>query len=406
MLHSKSLKQPSMKSSSSKPTSIDLFAGAGGLALGFKQAGFQTRLFSDNDESCIEALDQNFPDVPIIDEDIRQVSGKDILDKSGLAFGELDVLLAGPPCQGFSLIGLRDRNDERSGLIYEFRRIVKEIKPKTIVMENVPGILSAEKGAFINELVRLLKIDGYRILSPLQILTASHFGVPQERKRVFLLGVRKDLKGDLSYPKRTHYSPREQSGQFDPEYLFPGLKRCPSVWDAIHDLPVIDDYEHLVEDDTTPYTTDPQSAYARVMRGMTRDKQSKSHAPKKWDKLICTGCKRTVHGPVLTERCKNTPQGQTLPVSRLYKLKWDDVANTLRAGTPRERGAYSSPRPIHPEQPRVVSVREGARLQSFPDWHRFHPTKWHGFRQVGNAVPPLLARAVAKEIYSFLKTMK
>lgn len=389
-----------------KFTSIDLFAGVGGITLGFEQAGFSSKVAVENDPHCVEALKVNFPKLKVISGDIRDISGNEILKKAGLGVGEVDVVVGGPPCQGFSLIGLRDRNDPRSGLIFEFHRIVSEIQPKIFIMENVPGMLSASGGTFVEKLVELLEKDGYRIVKPIRILNAADYGVPQARRRVFIMGVRKDLDLNLAYPEITHVSPRPQpkaSGTlaFDAALNLP---TTPTVADAIADLPDVDAYEHLVESDETKYTMPPHSQYARIMRGYEPDPASMTKPPAGWPSEVCTGCRRTVHGEVLTKRFKETKNGETVPVSRLYKLSWDDVANTLRAGTPRERGAYSSPRPVHPSFPRVLTVREGARIQSFPDWHRFHITKWHGFRQVGNAVPPLLARAVALSVRKALSS--
>lgn len=369
---------------------LDLFAGVGGLTLGMKAAGLNTVAAIEIDNSCAEIWEQNFPKIPLLHGDIHKYSAKDIkkLLKPGQ---EVDVICGGPPCQGFSLIGLRREDDPRSDLIFEFRRFVKELKPKYFIFENVPGILSAAGGEFYRELIKLFKKDGYNITEPVQIINAANFGTPQARNRVFILGTRKDLPNQLQYPEPKFRSPRDKKKLLD-------LPLAPSVWDAIHDLPEIDKFEHLVEGHEVKYSKKPRSDYAKMMRGEHSDFPVFGRPPKKWDNAICTNCRRTVHGEVLTKRFIETPQGETAPVSRLFKLKWDDVANTLRAGTPRERGAYSSPRPVHPEQPRVISVREGARLQGFPDWFAFHPTKWHGFRQVGNSVSPLVAYAVAQEL--------
>lgn len=381
-----------------KLTVVDLFAGAGGLLLGFEQAGFETVSANEIDEKAIEMLKFNYPWVKVNEKSIEDIRGQDLL--FGYKVGEIDVVVGGPPCQGFSLIGLRDHTDPRNKLVSHFIRIVDEIKPKTFMMENVPGMLSTQKGAFVKKLLEEFDRIGYEVNLPVQILNADDFGVPQRRSRVIVIGVRKDLNLKVSYPKPTYKSPRNKKA-FDDLFSIE-LPSTPTVKDAIFDLPQINKYKHLIDHDDIAYERDPISNYAKIMRGYLNDPLDLSAKPPGWDPLIVTGCKRTIHGPVLEERCRTTPAGQSLPVSRLFKLGWDGIANTLRAGTPRERGAYSSPRPIHPSQPRVISVREGARLQSFPDWIRFHPTKWHGFRQVGNSVCPLLARAIA---YEFKKAL-
>ena len=377
------------------------------MTLGFKQAGFRTLAAIENDPTCVECLKENFKDIKVYGEDVRSITGKELMRDLGLKRGELDVVCGGPPCQGFSMIGLRDPKDPRCGLIFEFYRLVSELKPKFFVMENVPGMLSAHKGKFVDDLIQLLEEDGYVVVKPLRVLNSAHFGVPQKRKRVFIVGVRKDLKVQFNYPKQTHFLPEEieKLKSSLPSDEFSKLKPTPTIRDAIADLPIVEDYPHLIESDSTAYTKRPISLYAKMMRGLISDESSEASTPKHWDSKVCTGCRRTLHGATLKKRCETTPAGQNIPVSRLFKLGWEGVSNTLRAGTPRERGAYSSPRPIHPEQPRVITVREGARIQSFPDWHRFHTTKWHGFRQVGNAVPPLLARAVASAVLKSIKTL-
>ncbi len=375
------------------PIVVDLFAGVGGLSLGFAWAGFHSSLHVENDRTCVEALEKNFPNTPIIDKDIRTVTVAQIRKHFPKPKSEVDFVIGGPPCQGFSLIGLRDPNDPRSGLIFEFHRIVSELRPKFFVMENVPGIISANKGAFLAKLIDLLEGDGYKIQKPITTLVASDFGVPQERKRVFIVGVRSDIDFEFKYPKPTH----KKSNSTDLQKL----PLTPNVFESISDLPDVERFPHLVEGDTVAYTGEPAHAYVQFLRGETKFAGLRLVRPKNWNKLHCTGCRRTVHGPVLTKRFIETEHGKVVPVSRLYKLDPNKVATTLRAGTPRERGAHSSPRPVHPFVPRVITVREGARLQSFPDWHQFHHTKWHGFRQVGNAVPPLLAYNIAKQFAAY-----
>lgn len=380
-------------------TAVDLFAGVGGISLGLQMAGIDPAIGIEFDESCIEALHHNFPEKTVIGKDIRLVSSDEI--KESLKGKDLDLLAGGPPCQGFSLIGLRDPNDERSRLVFEFIRVARDLQPKFLMMENVPGMLSAQKGDFVKEVVKLIEEAGYNVRLPLKVLNAAEYGVPQNRKRVFILASRKDLNILPNYPAPTHLNLRDLK-----EDAFATLPKTPSVGEAIFDLIDIDKYESLVEEDEIFYEKDANTDYSKMMRGELSNSPYANLYKNSWNPKICTGCRRTVHGEVLTKRFIETKQGQTAPVSRLYKLIENDVANTLRAGTPRERGAYSAPRPIHPILPRVISVREGARLQSFPDWHRFHKTKWHGFRQVGNAVPPLLAYAVGKEIKKCLDELE
>jgi DNA (cytosine-5)-methyltransferase 1 len=377
--------------SEKKLVAIDLFAGIGGLSLGLRSAGIEVAASVELDDSCYEIYNRNFPTTRFIHEDIRRIDPMALRAEIGT---DIDVVVGGPPCQGFSLIGLRDPNDDRSKLIFEFRRFVQKLKPKYFVMENVPGMLSAAGGQWVKELIRQLESDGYNVADP-KILCASQFGAPQERNRVFLIGTRKDLTFRAEAPAPTHISARDVlTGRIGSQLL----PVSATVWDAISDLPEIDDYKHLVDQHEVEYDRDPVSAYAKMMRGVGPDANFFGPVPNTWNRSICSNCKRIEHGPVLTKRFIEAPQGTTVPVSRLYKLQWENTANTLRAGTPSSRGSYSSPRPVHPETPRCISVREGARIQGFPDWFEFHPTKWHGFRQVGNSVCPMVAKAVGEEL--------
>ena len=369
---------------------LDLFAGVGGITLGFHAAGIETKAAIEIDKSCAETFPLNFPDIDFYSKSVSDFSNSDI---SQMDFQDVDIINGGPPCQGFSLIGLRDPNDERSKLVFEFRRYVQVIRPKYFIMENVPGMLSAEKGKWIEQLISQLEGDGYSVSDPI-ILNASEFGAPQNRRRVFLFGTRKDLNFHLNAPPPTHWSPRVKYKGDEKESRL----KFVSVREAISDLPVIDKYNHLVDEHEVEYEAQPQSAYAKMMRGRGPLSDFFGKVPKNWNHKVCSGCKRVVHGEVLKKRFAETKCGDNVPISRLYKLKWDDVANTLRAGTPSSRGSYSSPRPVHPEQNRCICVREGARLQGFPDWFQFHPTKWHGFRQIGNSVSPLVSKAVAEEV--------
>jgi len=377
--------------SEKKLVAIDLFAGIGGLSLGLRAAGVEVAASVEMDDSCHEMYNRNFPTTRFIHQDIRLLDPLQLRDELGT---DIDVIVGGPPCQGFSLIGLRDPEDDRSKLIFEFRRFVKTLQPKYFVMENVPGMLSAAGGQWVAELIQQLDSDGYNVAEP-KILCASEFGAPQERNRVFIIGTRKDLPVRASAPVPTHVSARDVLLGKARSQLLPVSA---TVRDAISDLPEIDDHLHLFEGHEVEYDKPPMSAYAKMMRGIGPDANFFGPVPNTWNSAVCSNCKRVEHGPVLTQRFMEAPQGTTVPVSRLYKLQWENTANTLRAGTPSSRGSYSSPRPVHPETPRCISVREGARLQGFPDWFEFHPTKWHGFRQVGNSVSPMVAKAVAEAI--------
>ncbi len=169
------------------------------------------------------------------------------------------------------------------------------------------------------------------------------------------------------------------------------------MWDALRDLPEAEDFDELVGSDSVRARFDEPSRYALMLRGLTNGEEDYSH-PRLYDRDVLTSSARADHTALSRKRFAATPHGDTEPVSRFHKLDPKGVSNTLRAGTASDRGAFTSPRPIHPFSARCITVREGARLHSYPDWFRMHASKWHGFRQIGNSVPPLLARAVAAQI--------
>jgi DNA (cytosine-5)-methyltransferase 1 len=171
----------------------------------------------------------------------------------------------------------------------------------------------------------------------------------------------------------------------------------PTVFDAIGDLPDIDRFPELLNCDVLEYPLNGGSEYALKLRGALPDTSNYSH-PRQHDSAKLTGSLRAEHTQKSRDRFSNTEPGKTEPISRFLRLAKNGVCNTLRAGTATDHGAFTSPRPIHPIWSRCISVREAARLHSYPDWFRFHRTIWHGFRQIGNSVPPLLARAIGAEV--------
>jgi len=363
------------KSNANRPTAIDLFSGAGGLSLGFEQAGFDIISAIEIDPIHAAVHKFNFQNCNIICRDIIDLTGDDLCLNN-----EIDVLIGGPPCQGFSLIGKRDIDDPRNSLVAQFFRIVKEVRPKYFVMENVQGLTVGYAKKYLEEMISQIELFDYRIVKPYKVLNAKDYGVPQSRQRLFLLGYRND-QIELRYP--------EKQGD------------TPTVNDAIGDLPNIDSFHELLESDKLIYPLNPVSKYAKKLHGSVLDPFDFSY-PRKWKNNTLTGCLRTQHTEKSISRFMATEEGAVEPISRFLKLDPSGICNTLRAGTDRSRGAYTSPRPIHPRDNRCISVREAQRLHSYPDWFRMHSTKWHGFREVGNSVPPLLAKAVASQIVEAL----
>jgi DNA (cytosine-5)-methyltransferase 1 len=363
-----------------RPIGIDLFAGAGGLSLGFEQAGFDIAAAVEIDPIHCATHHFNFPHTQVICASVENLSGAAIRQKAHLGGADIDVVFGGAPCQGFSMIGKRAFDDPRNHLVTHYVRLVKELSPKFCVFENVKGLTVGRHREFLNELMAALGEAGYQVISPYQVLNAADHGVPQDRHRLFLIGARQDQRA-VVYP------------QANPVRV--------TVEEAIGDLPNVDDFDGLLESDIVKTQWKTNSHYAKVLRGLVADIGDFSY-PRRFDANTLTSSRRTIHTELSRQRFAQTVSGDTEPVSRFRKLALDGRCNTLRAGTDSARGAFTSPRPIHPVWNRVITVREAARLHSYPDWFRLHATKWHGFRQVGNSVPPLLGRAVAGQVMKAL----
>lgn len=359
-----------------RPIGIDLFAGAGGLSLGFEQAGFDIAAAVEIDPIHCATHEFNFPKTKTICASVVNLLGADIRSLAGLGDREIDVVFGGAPCQGFSMIGKRALDDNRNQLVFHYVRLVNELQPKYCVFENVKGLTLGKHAKFLEELVEALRDSGYKVLMPYKVLNAANFGVPQSRERLFLIAARND--------------------QPMPEYGGP-LEGCVSVRDAIADLPNADDFSELKESDSVNVNWITYSQYALRLRGAVEDPDDFSYK-RVFDPNLLTCSLTTEHTELSKKRFRETRPGATESISRFLRLDPEGVCNTLRAGTDSARGAHTSPRPIHPIFARVITVREAARLHSYPDWFRLHATKWHGFRQIGNSVPPLLGRAIAKSI--------
>ncbi|MBS9393804.1 MAG: DNA cytosine methyltransferase [Dolichospermum sp. LBC05a] len=367
-----------------RPIAVDLFAGAGGMTLGFEQAGFDILASVEIDPIHCAIHKFNFPFWTVICKSVEETTGKEIRNISQIANQEIDVVFGGPPCQGFSLMGKRSFDDPRNSLVFHFIRLVVELQPKFFVLENVKGMTVGKHQEFIAEIINQFTESGYQVNANYQVLNAANYGVPQNRERLFLLGSRQNIE----LPK------------YPDKMIFPNLK-SPTVWDALQDLPVIENYPELYQQDWIMTEFSKPSNYAKKLRNLEIAKNNYSYK-RQYDLTLLTSSLRSKHSNESMERFASTPHGKIESISRFHKLDPDGLCNTLRAGTPSNKGAFTSPRPIHPFIPRCITVREAARLHSYPDWFRFHPTKWHGFRQIGNSVPPLLAQAVAEEIIKVL----
>ena len=397
-----------------RPVAVDLFCGAGGLSAGLEGAGFDVLCASDYDPVHAATHEFNFPKTTMLCGDIGRISGNDIraaarrgAEAHGISDwdGQVDLVAGGPPCQGFSFIGKRLVDDERNKLVFHFFRLIKELRPRYFVMENVPGMASGGHAGVLKQLIESFEGIGYRFPpGEWAILNAADFGVPQSRRRLFLIGAAESQR-IASFPAASvRPVPRDGSA---PDLSDDEVPLGPTVWDALRDVPNLNRYRRLLKSDTVRLSEEAvaeqearASDYARYLRGL--GPPDELSAPRIWDRELLTASARTVHTSESIRRFKRTRPGEVEPVSRFYRLPPTGLCNTLRAGTGSERGAFTSPRPIHPFLPRVLSNREAARLHSFPDWFRPHTTKWHGFRQIGNAVAPFVGAAVGRSVVEAL----
>ena len=297
------------------------------------------------------------------------------------------------------MMGKRALDDPRNSLVFHFLRLVLELQPKYFVFENVPGLTLGEHRKFLLEVIAEFEKKGYQVKINYQVLNAANYGVPQDRARLFILGCRQGLNLP-QYPQAITTPQISKKSK----YIInnPDLPATPTVWDAIGDLPEVENYAELNDRDWIIAEYGKPSNYSSQLRGISSIENDYSYE-RLFDDFFLTCSTRTKHSSQSIARFQQTAPGKTEPISHFHKLAKNGICKTLRAGTPRNRGAFTSPRPIQPVTPRCITVREAARLHSYPDWFRFHLTKWHGFRQIGNSVPPLLAKAIATEIIRVLQ---
>ena len=373
-----------------RPIAVDLFAGVGGMSLGFEQAGFDVVAAIEIDPVHCAAHKFNFPNTHVIARTVNGLKASDIRVASGIGSRPIDCVFGGPPCQGFSLIGQRILDDPRNSLVLEFVRLVADLNAKTFVFENVKGLTVGKHKNFLNELIAAFDKAGYEVRLPWRVFDAAQFGVPQHRHRLILMGAKKGCALPI-YPE-PGFIPA------DTKIIDSANPIGPTCKDALGDLPNSDRFEVLIVNDSHWTSTSSKcSGYAAELRCLTESAWHFGYK-RKWNNAILTSSARTTHSEISRKRFAETKTGDVEPISRFFKLPPDGLSNTLRAGTDSARGAFTSPRPIHYKYPRCITVREMARLHGFPDWFRFNATKWHGARQVGNAVPPALARAIASKI--------
>jgi len=365
-----------------RPIAIDLFAGAGGLSLGFEQAGFDIPVAIELDPVHAAVHQFNFARCNVMPCSVAAMTGQQIRQAAQISAQQpITAVIGGAPCQGFSVMGRRSPTDPRNALVQEFFRIVHELQPSYFVFENVKGLTLGHHRPVLDAIVTQIAAIGYHLVHPWQILNAGHYGIPQNRERLFLIGAKQSSRLP-SYPPPVSYQVTCQ--------------------EALDDLPDAERFEALLTVDATRVRRPKKlSDYAQQSRCLA-DQGWHYGYHRRWNEKILTNSIRTNHSQRSRDRFANTPPGTREPISHFYRLAADGLSTTLRAGTDSARGSFTSPRPIHYRYARCVTVREMARLHGFPDWFRFHSTKWHGARQVGNSVPPPLARAIAAQLLKAL----
>ncbi len=390
---------------SDSKTCLDLFAGAGGLTEGLRQAGFKSIFANEISPAYSTTLKNNHTESEIETNDIRALDPNKIRKRLGLAKGELDLLAGGPPCQGFSVNApVRSTEDERNHLFLDYLKFVEAFHPKVVLIENVPGMVSFEKGETVSAILASLQKLGYN--ATVRILFAAHYGVPQMRWRTIFIANRIGIDPADMYPIPSHYS--KGRANFTTKYkghslvidtrAIDYLPHHVTVADAIGDLPSLDNGGG---EDVMAYDKKPSSSYQKNLRKGAS--QLFNHS--------CAGL-----GAVNLQRLPHIPPGGSwrdipfdlLPAGmkrarrsdhtkRYGRLHPEGIGSTILTKCDPHWGTY-----IHPEQDRIISVREAARMQSFPDHFRFYGTLSEQYEQVGNAVPPLFAKAIGEAIMPYL----
>lgn len=362
---------------------IDLFAGVGGLSYGFAHDDeFEIIAANEILEPMAKAYSSNHPSVMMYNKDIKDFSLDDLTRDLGVKKGDIDIVVGGPPCQAYSTVGKRLIDDPRGKLFQEYYRILKELRPKLFVFENVKGLLSMQGGDLIKTIIALFESIGYHM--QMRLLNAADYGAPQIRERVILVGTL-DSKPFI-YPKPTHYNP--ELGK--PKYS--SLKPYVTLGEAISDLPSIKTGESATE-----YSCEPQNEYQRLMRANAPAEIHEHEVPKNNAKLVAIMEALPDGGSPKDIAEELRPNSG---FANCYcRLWWDKPSTTIT----RNLGCPSSSRCIHPRDPRPLSTREGARLQGFPDDYVFCGKRGDKHLQIGNAVPTFLSRAIKDSVKSYLK---
>lgn len=380
-------------------TAIDLFSGAGGLSLGLKDAGYRVLFASDIDEACAQTHQKNFPETYFHLGSIRDLAATEVTKVTGLSEGELDLMIGGPPCQGFSIIGARQADDERNNLFREFFRIGEALRPKCMVIENVPGLATMQGGRVLQEILNGFSALGYRV--GFAELLAAQYGVPQMRWRMVFVAFREDLGIDprSGFPVPTHGS--QGIGALVPNRTIAPAEMVGFVTtrDAIGDLPPVEPGQTGYR-----YTSTPFSPYQQEMRAGLKDELFNHYAPKLSEQNLARlrALKpgqdwRDLPYDLLPDGMRRAKRKDH--TRRYSRMTWEGIPRSIitRFRDPKS-GEYT-----HPSQHRTISIREAARIQSFPDRFVFLGSNTQQYDQVGNAVPPKLAKAIGQVVAACLR---
>jgi DNA (cytosine-5)-methyltransferase 1 len=384
-------------------TTIDLFCGAGGITEGFRSAGYKCLYANDANPWAIKTFQANHPGTAADNRKIEEVDAKEVREKIGLKPGELDALVGGPPCQGFSINAPeRFLDDPRNSLFRHYVRFIDEFQPKVLVFENVPGMLSLGGGTLFEQIKTQLSNHGYHL--SVKILFAAHYGIPQERWRTIILGSRTAPAPE--HPCPTHYAVARanfRGGRTMTFRLMPleaqCLKPAVTVEDALDDLPKLKIGEG---GEIVTYDRPAQSGFAKLLRN--GDSVTFNHfggmlSPQNLERLKYVkpgGSWRDIPHHLLPRGMQKARRSDH--TKRYGRLRKDGLAGTVLTKCDPHWGAV-----FLPDQDRALTVREAARIQSFPDSYKFIGPRVSQYEQVGNAVPVLMAKAIASELKGFLR---
>lgn len=389
-----------------KLTCLDLFAGAGGLSEGLEEAGFHSLFASEIVDRYAETYKRNHPSAEVCVDDIRAVDPASVRKSLELSVGELDLLAGGPPCQGFSINApVRSDEDPRNHLFREYLRFVDEFKPRAVLIENVPGLVSFEKGATLHAILSSLANLGYG--ADVHILGAPYYGVPQMRWRTIIMGLRGAVIPQSAWPDPVRHAPiranftttfdgRQIVKRPSPETSAPFT----TLHEAIGDLPSLANGERGAE--IKAYACDAQCDYQRLLR--TGSPGVMNHEAPRLSKINLERLTYIKPGGNWTDiPIELLPKGMQKArrsdhTKRYGRPRWDELASTVLTKCDPHWGAF-----FHPDQDRAFTVREAARIQSFPDHYVFIGSQAEQYAEVGNAVPPMLASAVGKSLRSVLE---